>query len=96
MSEERIMTLHPSGKQGVNILKAKYDQVRSFILEKIRLHGEPSFEEMTDWATEELAPKFEGKVIWYLVTVKLDLEARGEIERVPRTSPHRLRLVRPQ
>ncbi len=92
MSEARIMTLHPSGKQGVNILKSKYDQVRAFILDKIRQHGEPSFDELTDMATEELAPKFDGKVIWYIGTVKLDLEARKEIERVPKTSPHRLRL----
>ena len=28
---------------------------------------------------------------WYLVTVKLDLEARGEIQRLPGSGPHRLR-----
>ncbi len=35
MSEEKIMTLHPQGKQGVNISKAKYDQVREVVLKVI-------------------------------------------------------------
>jgi hypothetical protein len=44
-------------------------------------------------AVKELQPNFEGKVVWYIVTVKLDLEARQVIERVPKTSPHQLRLL---
>jgi hypothetical protein len=35
-----------------------------------------------------------GSVTWYTVTVKLDLEARGEIERVPRSRPQRVRRKR--
>ena len=35
-----------------------------------------------------------GKLTWHIVTVKLDLEARGEIERVPGAKPQRLRLCR--
>ena len=92
MPEERIMTLHPGGKQGVRIVKSKYDQVRNFILDKVKAHGDLSFDELTDMATEELAPVFDGKVIWYMVTVKLDLEARALIERIPKTSPHRLHI----
>ena len=30
---------------------------------------------------------------WYLTTVKLDLEARNIIERIPNKSPQQLRLV---
>lgn len=32
-----------------------------------------------------------GSVSWYTTTVKLDLEARGELERVPGSRPQRLR-----
>ena len=32
-----------------------------------------------------------GSLSWYLTTVKLDLEARGLIERVPHSVPQRLR-----
>ena len=35
----------------------------------------------------------EGSISWYVTTVKLDLEARGLIERVPRSRPQRLRMA---
>ncbi len=93
MSEEKIMTLHPQGKAGVNILKRRYDFIKEFIISTLEKHGKISFDELTDLAVDELTEKFDGKVLWYLVTVKLDLEARKEIERIPKTSPHELRLV---
>ena len=66
--------------------------IRDFILAEIKKEGEISFEDLTDRAIEELQATFDGKVIWYVVTVKLDLEARKLIERIPKTSPHKLRL----
>lgn len=92
MNEEKISTLHPQGKNGVNIQKRRYDIIKDFILEAIENHGEISFDELTDLAVDELSSSFDGKVVWYMVTVKLDLEARGIIERIPKTSPHKLRL----
>lgn len=86
------MTLHPEGKQGVNILKRRYETIRDFILETIREREEISFQELSDLAEEKLSTTFDGKVLWYVVTVKLDLEARDMIERIPKTSPHVLRL----
>ncbi|KUG24786.1 hypothetical protein ASZ90_005400 [hydrocarbon metagenome] len=94
MSETKIMTLHPSGKQGVNILSRRYEVIKSFILSKLKEHSEISFDKLTDLAVEELSESFDGKVVWYMVTVKLDLEARKLIERVPKTSPHKLRLIK--
>ncbi len=90
--EEKIQTLHPQGKQGVNILKRRYDVIKDFILETVKKHGEITYEEVSDLAVKKLTPTFDGKVVWYVVTVKLDLEAREIIERVPKTSPHRIRL----
>ncbi|GAB4450660.1 MAG: hypothetical protein Fur0028_06180 [Bacteroidales bacterium] len=92
MKEERILTLHPKGKKGVNISLAKYDQIKNFILVTLSTEKEITFEALTDLAVSKLTDKFDGKVIWYLVTVKLDLEARKIIERIPKTSPHKLRL----
>ncbi len=91
-NEEKIMTLHPQGKQGVNILKRRYDQIKSFILSTVEEHNEISYQDLTDIAIDRLTHKFDGKVIWYIVTVKLDLEARQIIERIPKTSPHQLRI----
>jgi hypothetical protein len=94
MNEEKIMTLHPAGKHGVNILKRRYDVIKDFILKTLKSNKEISFEELTDRAVDSLTKTFDGKVVWYIVTVKLDLEARGIIERIPGTSPHKLRLIR--
>jgi len=92
MPEEKIVTLHPSGKAGVNILLRRYNVIKDFILKTLENEREISFEDLTDKAVEKLADTFDGKVIWYMVTVKLDLEARQIIERIPKTSPHQLRL----
>ena len=92
MCEEKIMTLHPQGKKGVNILKRRYDLISDFILKTIKKRNEISFEELADLAVDELSRCFNGKVVWCMVTVKLDLEARKIIERIPKTSPHKLKL----
>ena len=92
MKEEKILTLHPQGKKGVNISLAKYNVVKEAILYFIKKENEISFGDLSDLVIEKLQPTFDGKVIWYVVSVKLDLEARGIIERIPKTSPHRLRM----
>lgn len=92
LDDNKIMTLHPQGKKGVNILRRRYDTIKDFIIKTIEKHREISYEELNDLAVEKLTESFDGKVIWYIVTVKLDLEAREIIERIPKTSPHKLRM----
>ena len=92
MTGERIMTLHPQGKKGVHILKIKYDVIKRFILKTIKEHHTISYQDLDIIANKELSNTFDGKVSWYIVSVKLDLEARNLIERIPKTSPHQLRL----
>ena len=92
--EEKILTQHPeSGKSGVNISKQKYDLIREAILESVRAHGAITFTDLTQDVEKRLAGKFESSISWYVTTVKLDLEARGLIERVPGSRPQQLRLV---
>jgi hypothetical protein len=88
---EKILTLHPEGKEGVNIDKAKYDAVREAVLAAIRAQGDMPFGSLADAVGQRL-PDFDGSIGWYTTTVKLDLEARGEIERLPGNGPQRLRL----
>jgi len=90
---ERIMTMHPQGKQGVRIDRAKYDAIREAIIAVLREVGEATFGDLTAAVRGRLAGCFDGSVSWYVTTVKLDLEARGEIERVPGSRPQRLRLA---
>ena len=92
--EERILTLHPAGKKGVNILKRRYEIIKNYILKEITSAGEISYQALSDKAVNDLSETFDGKVVWYVVSVKLDLEARSIIERIPKTSPHQIRLVK--
>ncbi len=89
---EKILTLHPQGKQGVNIDKAKYDAVRNAIVESLGEQSEITFTKLNSVIGEKLEGDFEGSIGWYYTTVKIDLEARGVIERVPGSRPQRLRL----
>lgn len=94
--EEKILTLHPEGKSGVNILKRRYDVIAEFILDEIEKNQPITYQDVNDRAVDALSATFDGKIPWYVVSVKLDLEARGIIERIPKTSPHQLRLKAPR
>ena len=92
--ETRIMTRHPEhGKQGVNISQQKYDLVREAIITAIDERGETTFNDLTQDVAHQLTGKLDGSVPWYITTVKLDLEARDVIERIPGSRPQMLRLV---
>lgn len=91
---DKIETLHPAGKKGVNILRRRYELVRGFIEQTVRERGPLTYQRLDELANEALTDKLDGSVSWYVVTVKLDLEARGVLERVPKTSPHQVRLVK--
>ncbi|MFC2037840.1 DUF6958 family protein [Chloroflexota bacterium] len=90
---ERILTQHPQGKSGVNISKLKYDLIRGAILDSLHAHGDMTFKDLTNDVGRQLEGKFDGSISWYVTTVKLDLEARGIIERIPVQVPQRLRLA---
>ena len=73
----RIMTLHPEGKEGVNIDTAKYEQIKDSILGVLDGQEPMPFNDLMAAVKSDLDGKFDGSVSWYLTTVKLDLEARG-------------------
>ncbi len=91
---EKITTLHPQGKNGVNILKRRYDVIKAFILTTIDEYGEISFKALNQLAVESLSSTFDGKITWYIVTVKLDLEARRIIERFSKSNQQFLKLTK--
>lgn len=92
---DKIMTLHPDkDKRGVNINRMKYEQVREAIVAVLGDQPELTFTELGNEVEKRLAGQFEGSIGWYYTTVKLDLEARGIIERTGRRSPQRIRLAK--
>lgn len=90
---DMIATLHPKKKQGVNIKREKYEIIRNAILCVMQNEKEMSFMNLSRAVEKEVKGKFEGSVTWYVTTVKLDMEARGELKRVPNSRPQLIRLV---
>ena len=76
----------------MHILKDKYDLIKDYILRVMTEHGVITYQKMHKLAEQDLSESYDGIVWWYIVSVKLELEARNIIERVPRTSSHQLRL----
>jgi hypothetical protein len=91
--KEKVRTLHPEKKQGVNISKQKYDIIREAILCVLQAEKEMTFMKLSRAVEKEVNGNFEGSVTWYVTTVKLDMEARGEIKRVPNSRPQLVKLA---
>lgn len=90
---DMIRTLHPEKKQGVNINKEKYEVIRKAILCVLQAEKEITFMSLARAVEKEVNGNFNGSVTWYVTTVKLDMEARGEIKRVPGSRPQLVRLA---
>lgn len=89
---DTILAQHPDPtKQGVNIEAEKYHAVREAIEAAIDEQQEVAFRDLVETVRGRLEGRFNGSVPWYVTTIKLDLEARSLIERVPKASPQRLR-----
>jgi len=91
--KDMIRTLHPQKKQGVNISKEKYEIIRKAILNTLHSQKEITFMKLSRAVEKEVNGNFEGSVMWYVTAVKLDLEARGQVKRVPNSRPQVVRLA---
>jgi len=91
--KDMIRTLHPEKKQGVNISKTKYEIIRKAILSTLHSEKEMTFMKLSRAVEKEVNGNFEGSVTWYVTTVKLDLEARGVVKRVPHSRPQLVKLA---
>ncbi|KAA3612455.1 MAG: hypothetical protein DWQ01_04740 [Planctomycetota bacterium] len=92
--DEKIMTLNPNpGAGGTRISLSKYTAMRKALLQVVPKSGDGvAYRDLKQLVGPKL-PKaeFEGaSIAWYLTVVKLDLEARGEIQRVAGAKPQRL------
>ena len=90
--EERILTLHPGGKKGVRILKSRYDMMFLTLLSIFAEYHEISYKELSRLSEERLKGLLDGSIPWLMETVKLDMLARGIIEKTS-NNPVKLRIV---
>jgi hypothetical protein len=73
------MTLHPLGKKGVRIAAEKYQIVRQAIVNVLSVAKGPMRFDRFAADVAAALDGFEGSRTWYIETVKLDLEARGDL-----------------
>jgi len=92
--KDMIHTIHPENEYGVNISKAKYEIIRNAILCVLETKKEITFMNLSRAVEKEVNGTFEGSVNWYVTTVKLDLEARGIVKRVPSSRPQLVKLAK--
>lgn len=95
---ETIEALNPHpGKAPTRVNRAHYEAYRCALLRVIPESASGvAFGDLADLVTPHLSPEVASatKPMWWVTTVKLDLEARGLIERIPSVSPQRLRRIR--
>ena len=88
--KEKILTLHPEGKTGVRIDAAKYEMIKEAIIKILKRRKIMTFEGLAEEVVASVEKRFEGSVLWYFTTVKLDLEARKMIRRIPGSRPQQI------
>ena len=93
--EDRIQLSHPDpDKEAPRISAEKYQAVRVAILTAVSENADGIlFKDHADRVSQLLTPQALdnlGSVGWYTTLVKLDLEARGLIKRVPGSKPQSL------
>jgi len=92
-SDELFLTLKPDPVADIHIDPVKYDAVRGAILHNLREYGPMTFTQLGALVDEELRTTFSGSVTWYYTAVKLDMESRGEIRRMPNSRPQVIELA---
>ena len=95
--QTKIQLRHPTGKKAVSMDKTKYDLLKDALLKHLRAKGESTHEEILKTVEEDFRKtktNFEGSIEWHLEWVKLDLEARKEINRTGLTSPVKFAIVK--
>ena len=94
--ETRIQLKHPRGKKPVSMSKEKYDLLKAGLLKYLSRKGDATFSEISSAIEKDFKAKkqkFRGSIPWHLEWVKLDLEARKIIKRVPNTTPQEYMIV---
>lgn len=95
--DDKVQLKHPRGKKPVSMSKEKYNILKTAVIKYLRTKGEATFNELSSAIQKDFKVKgqaFEGSLPWHLEWVKLDLEARRVIRRIPKTSPQAYVIVR--
>lgn len=86
-----ISMVYPNTGGAAEIDRVKYDSIHDAIIATLKERGPASIIELFEGVKAHLPADFKGPVQWYTFSVKLDMEARGELERVQVNRIHRVR-----
>lgn len=94
MQDKVICRTPTPNKKPTRIDKWKFDLIHNAILEILPSEGNGIlFKDLPNLVKEKISiDKLEklGSLKWYVVSIKLEMEVRKEIYRVPKSSPQRL------
>ena len=93
---DRVQLKHPQGKKATSMSREKYELLKPEILRYLRTTGNATLSDLSRAIKKQLKTNkqsFQGSLAWHLEWVKLDLEARHLISRVPNTSPQEYMIV---
>lgn len=76
----------------MNIELDKYNLMKNAILKVLAETEHIGYLQLREEVKRLLLGEFKGSIGWYYTAVKLDLEARGIIERIPGKKPQIIRL----
>jgi hypothetical protein len=94
--EQKIQLKHPEGKKAISMDKGKYSVIEKSLLICLKGKAAATHKEILNGITEDFNKnklKFEGSIEWHMECVKLDLEAKNKITRIPDTTPIKFKLT---
>ena len=80
---KKEVLVHPRTGSAKKIDKSIYDPFRAAIIHSLKGSKGMTFTELTEKVKPYIRknfPGFKGSVSWYTISVRLDLEAKGEVE----------------
>ena len=95
--DQKVHLKHPQGEKPISMNRDKYDLLKPAVLKYLRAKGKATFTELSAAIAKDFRAnrtQFKGSLPWHLEWVKLDLEARKMIKRVPNTTPQEYVIVR--
>jgi hypothetical protein len=94
MRSEMIETLRPDGKKGVAMTEAHYKMLSTYILSALDTEEPFTLNRLLEKVLEDFTDSIDSDLSWYVLQVKLDLEARGYIRTITPAYKKRLFLLK--
>jgi hypothetical protein len=93
--EKKIQLKHPDGKKAPSIATDTYDAICKSLIGCLTRKKKATYAAMVREVGADFKiskTKFRGSLQWYVEWVRLDLEAKGTLKKIPKTSPQQFTL----